>query len=285
MSAASVAPAPRASPESPTSSVTARIGAIARRDLTIELSYRLQLVLRLNQVVFFAATLFFISKLVEAPDALRRFGGDYFEFALIGLIITTFATVGLGAFARSIADEQRAGTLEVLLTVPTSPTTLLAGSLVVPLGLACLNVAAFLVLGTLVGVRFPVQGLVLAAPILALTVATFCELGILSAAFIVLTKRGDPLTLLLGQVTTFLAGALFPVALLPAPLQALARAVPAYYGLEGLRQVLLEGAGAGAVAGELIVLLAFNALLAPLGLFCFSRALRVARVTGTLGNY
>lgn len=268
-----------------TSSPAARIGAIARRDLAIELSYRLQFVLRLSQVVFFAATLFFISKLVEEPDALSRFGGDYFEFALVGLIVTAFATVGLGAFSKSIADEQRAGTLEVLLTVPTPPSTLLAGSLVVPLGLAAANVGVYVLIGTALGVRFPVEGLVLAVPLLGLTVATFCELGVLSAAFIVLTKRGDPLTLLLSQGTTFLAGALFPTTLLPAPLEALSRAVPAYYGLEGLRQALFEGAGAGSVAGELLALLAFNVALAPLALFCFARALRVARVTGTLGNY
>lgn len=268
-----------------TAPTRSRIAAMARRDLAIELSYRIQFVLRLSQVVFFAATLFFISKLVDQPDSLRRFGGDYFEFALVGLIVTSFATVGLGAFSKSIADEQRAGTLEVLLTVPTSPPTLLAGALVVPLGLAGVNVGVYVLLGALFGVRFPIQGLLLAVPLLALTVATFCELGILSAAVIVLTKRGDPLTLFLSQGTTFLAGALFPVALLPGPLEALARLVPAYYGLEGLRQALLEGAGAGAVAGEVIVLLIFNAILLPLALLCFSRALRVARVTGTLGNY
>jgi hypothetical protein len=49
--------------------------------------------------------------------------------------------------------------------------------------------------------------------------------------------------------------------------------------------VLLTGAGLGDVVGDLVKLAGFAAVLVPAALWMFSRAIRAARVTGTLGNY
>jgi ABC-2 type transport system permease protein len=119
---------------------------------------------------------------------------------------------------------------------------------------------------------------------MTLTVLTFCAFGVLSAAFIVLTKRGDPIGLLTGAGTLF-AGVLFPTSVLPGPLESVTRFIPAYYGLEGLRSVLLTGGGLGDIAGDVARLGIFVAILVPIALWCFARAIRAARVSGTLGNY
>jgi len=134
-------------------------------------------------------------------------------------------------------------------------------------------------------VRFPITGLLIGLPLLILTLLVFCSIGIFSAAFIVLTKRGEPFTLVASQATTFLAGAMFPVALLPGYLQVIAHMVPAYYSLTGLRSVLLGGAGFVSIIDEMLVLAAFAAVFLPLSLVALRRAIRSARVTGTLANY
>jgi ABC-2 type transport system permease protein len=263
-----------------------RAAAVARRDLTILASYNVQFVMRLGRLLFAVAGLFFFSQLVRSPAELQPYGGHYFEFVIVGFVLGAFATVGLGAFTRSIADEQQAGTLEMLLAAPTRLATLLAGSLLVPLAMTLLQVVTLMTISVLgFGADFTLSGVLVAIPVLFLTAATFCAFGILSASFIVLTKRGDPFTPFIVQAGTLISGALFPTAVLPDAVAALAKFVPAFYGLDALRQVLLLGAGLGDVADRLAVLTAFAAVLLPLSITAFSRALRIARVTGTLGTY
>ncbi len=263
----------------------ASIWAIARRDLLIQLSYQFALLMRLGEILLVGVTLFFISKLVGAPAALGPYRGRYFEFAIVGAIVVSFAVLGLGTFSRTISDEQKAGTLEVLLTTPTRIGTLLAGAFVVPLGLTGLEMVVYFSMAVGLGARFSFSGLLLSLPILTLTALTFCAFGIASAGFIILTKRGDPFTLIGMRAATFLAGSLFPVSLLPRWLQPVAQAVPAYYGLRGIREALLGQVGIAGVLDEVAILVGFVLVMLPLSLLFFSWALRVARSTGTLGTY
>lgn len=262
------------------------VRAVARRDMTIELSYHFQLLLRLTQVVFLSMSIYYVSKLVGDPAELEQYGGDYFEFALTGMIVLSFASLGLVTFSRSVSDEQRMGTLEVLLSSPARPGVLLAGAFAVPLLITTAQIATYLgVAVAFFGARFPIDGVLLAVPVLAVTALTFCAFGVFSAGFIILTKRGDPITAVGAQVTTFFAGALFPVDLLPGPIQALTRLVPAYYGLEGVRSAMLGHANVADVASDLLIVGGFAIVLVPVSLAVFSRALANARMTGTLGNY
>ena len=262
-----------------------RLGAVAARDLKTQTSYHFSLLLRFGSVALAIATFYFIAKLVRGSPELARYRGGYFEFVLVGMMVTSFTIVGLQTFAQSIASEQSLGTLEVLLASPTRIGNLLAGALVVPLAMTALEIALYLIVGIgVVGVGFSIIGVLLALPLLVLTVATFCALGILSAAFIVLTKRGDPIAVVVAQGTTFLGGAYFPVTLLPGPLQLVARLTPAYYGIRGIREALLSGAGPAELVDEFAVLIAFTAVLLPGSLWLLSRSLRMARITGTLGN-
>lgn len=264
-----------------------QVAAVARRDLRIQLTYPLQLLLLVANVPFVLFTYFFLGQLVGEPTDLSRYAGGYFEFALIGFVVMSFATVGISAFSQSIIAEQRAGTLEVLLASPEGRLgPLLSGSLVVPIGLATIQAVLLFTIGIAVSDSpYDVGGILLAVPLLLLTILTFCAFGIGSAASIVLTKRGDPFSTLLLTATNLVAGALFPVALLPGPLRLAARLFPAFYGFEGMREVLLAGAGAREIAPELAVLVGFVAVLLPLSVRMFSRAVDVGRVTGTLASF
>lgn len=267
------------------SSVLDRLKAVASRDLQTQTSYHFALLLRFGAVALAMASFYFIAQLVQDSPELARFRGGYFEFVLVGMMVTSFTLVGLQTFAQSLATEQSLGTLEILLASPTRVGNLLAGALVVPLAMTAVEIVLYLILGIgVVGVGFSLVGALLAFPLLVLTVATFCAFGILSASFIVLTKRGDPITVVLAQGTAFLGGAYFPVTLLPEPLQLVARITPGYYGIRGIREALLSAAGPAELFDELTVLIAFTAVLLPGSLWLLSRALRVARVTGTLGN-
>jgi ABC-2 type transport system permease protein len=184
-----------------------------------------------------------------------------------------------------LSDEQRAGTLEVLLASPTRLGAVMLGSFIVPLALTLVQVAVFVIAGAVADVPIYPSEAPLAVVMLVLVIASFAAFGLFSAGLIVLVQRGDPFTLLAGQATTFLAGTVFPVSLLPLPARLLARAIPAYYALDGIRRSLLAGAGLSAVGGDLIALILFAAVLIPASLLFLGWAVQMARRAGTLGTY
>lgn len=262
-----------------------RIAALTRRDLIIELSYHFQLMMRVFNLGISVAMFFFLGRLVGSPAELAQYQGGYFAFALVGLILMGFSQAIVFSLGRSIQTAQASGTLEILLSTPTRLTTLMTGTLMVPMMFAAAEAVIYLVIAwLLVGFDVPVASFGIAIVLLMLTLGSFAAIGIFSATVIILTKRGDPFSSLVLQASHLLAGAIFPVAVLPEWLQVVSRVIPAFYGLRGTREVLLAGGGIQEVIPDILALSLFNIVLLPLSLFALSKAIRVARITGTLGN-
>lgn len=265
----------------------ARMAAITRRDWRTERTYRFRYVFQALQLAGSGVIVYYVSQFVMVDQALLGgLRGRYFDFAMAGLAVMTIAQLGIGTFNDNIMREQTLGTLEVLFATPTPLSVLLAGSFVFPLILTVFELIFYLVVGIGVfGAGLSLVGALLAIPVALLTLATFCAFGIISASVVVLAKRGDPLSAPLLQLTALLSGAVFPVEVLPTPFEVLARLFPAYYGINGLREALLGSATLASVGPDLLILAGFAAVLLPLSLHLFSRALSAARRLGTLGNY
>ena len=75
---------------------------------------------------------------------------------------------------------------------------------------------------------------------------------------------------------------MYPVSVLPVPLQWLARLLPVTYSLEGMRQALLAGATFAQLWPAVRALLIFAVVLLPLSSVVFAWALRRTKITGTL---
>ena len=96
------------------------------------------------------------------PDELTEYGGNYFDFAMVGLAVMSVAGLGIGTFNDTITREQTLGTLEVLLVTPTPVPVLLAGSLVLPLALTFIDIALYVGVGIGVfGVGLSLSGVLL----------------------------------------------------------------------------------------------------------------------------
>jgi ABC-2 type transport system permease protein len=61
--------------------------------------------------------------------------------------------------------------------------------------------------------------------------------------------------------------------------------IPVTHSLDGLRMAMMKGASWAELKAPLVSLLAFAVLLLPLSLWLFARALRRARIEGTLSFY
>jgi ABC-2 type transport system permease protein len=140
-------------------------------------------------------------------------------------------------------------------------------------------------LGVLVfGAAFPSANLAGAFSAIVLGIAAHLGFGILSASFVIVFKRGDPVSWAIDALTFLVAGIFYPVEVLPATLQPVASLLPATHALRALRRSLLQGAGPAELASELGLLAFFAALLLLLSGFSLRIALKKATRDGTLGQ-
>jgi ABC-2 type transport system permease protein len=262
-----------------------RVAAIGRRDVRTELSYQFQLLLQVGNVLITVTMFYFIGELVTGAPAMDAIPGGYFEFVLLGLIVSGFAGACLNALSENLRRAQNDDTLEILLATSTPLGVLMLGALLVPLLLAAYNGLMYLVFGLLFAQPvFHVGGVIPALVLLVLLLGTFAAIGIAGASIIIIAKRGDPVSMLALQLSTVLAGVYFPVEVLPQALQVVARLIPTFYGLRGIRAALLDGAGWSDIAVDAGALVAFNLVLLPASLWLLGRAIRRAKMMGTLGN-
>jgi len=107
----------------------------------------------------------------------------------------------------------------------------------------------------------------------------------MSASLILAFKRGDPVSFLFDGASKFLAGAFFPVAILPLWIKKLSAFIPLTYSLRALRDVLLAQGTLRDVWCDLSILLLFSIILFPISLKCFKLALRVAKQQGSFCQF
>jgi ABC-2 type transport system permease protein len=268
-----------------------RVWAFVVRDFQLTLSYRLQFVLRLLTVLFMVTTLYFISKTftgrsdcpcAESPFTQWR---DPLAAWITGLAVLNYFMTGFSSLATAIRAEQIQGTLESVLLTPISVPTVVVASSAWDFVQATLFSFLYLFFGWLFfGVHF--QGsYLLALLFLVLTTLVLACLGILSASFAMVFKRGDPFAVLLGTGSALFSGVFFPTQLLGAGFGSVSRILPPTYGLDGIRRVLIEGQGLAEVRSPLITLLGFLAVLLPFSLWVFSRSIRRAKREGSLIQY
>ncbi|MEA2014576.1 MAG: ABC transporter permease, partial [Thermodesulfobacteriota bacterium] len=124
-----------------------------------------------------------------------------------------------------------------------------------------------------------------ALAVICLTIAAFSSLGIFSAGFIMLFKRGDPVNWGFNVISWLLGGVYYPVSILPLWLQKVASIIPMTHSLEALRLILLTDQGLSGLSDHLLVLGLWAVIGLPLSLLCFRAALNRARILGTLGHY
>ncbi len=239
--------------------------------------------------IFFASlTFFFLSKLFGSAVTpyLKPYGGDYFSFVLIGIAFASYLRVSLGSFSRCISEAQVLGTLEALLVTQTRIPTIIISSSLYSFLITSVRVIVFLLLGALFfGLRITDANYIGALVILLLTIISFSSLGIVSASFIMVLKKGDPLTWVFSNVSWLLGGVFYPVAVLPGWLQKISYLLPITYALEGMRLALLKGYTMAGLMPSIIPLLVFSIVMLPISLSMFKFAVKKAKMDGSLIQY
>jgi len=255
------------------------------RDLSIARTYRTVFVLEAVEALFGAAMFYYVARFVDTPalqNALPQ-GGSYFAFSLVGFVFLDYLNAALDTFDRGLEESRDSGTLEHLLITQTSLPVFVAGSAIYPFVATTLRIIIYVAWGAaLFGFPLRAANWLSVLAVLVATLLAFSGLGILSASYVLLFKRGNPAKWFFLGVSSVAGGMLFPVSILPDWLQVVARLNPVTYALDAMRASLLGGANIGQLWRPLAVLLLFAAVLLPLSMSVFAWSLRRTKITGTL---
>jgi ABC-2 type transport system permease protein len=251
------------------------------RDLRTDASYKASMAIEVADVVIAVAAFFYLSRVLGTkPD-----GYDAFGFILIGITVNNAMSTALSCFAQAVKADQQYGTIKPLLAAPLSPVTGLAYASAYPLARSILSAVAYLTCGMAIfGARLPVANVGAAVVVGGAAIGAFAAIGMISAVFTLVLKRGDPLLWLFAACSWLLGGVFFPLSALPPFLRELAQLLPITHALTALRAVLLNGAGLSEVTGELLVLGGMALVGLPLAAALVHAAVIWEKRAGTLGH-
>ena len=195
-----------------------------------------------------------------------------------------FQSAALLSFAEAIRESQLAGTLEVMLATPTSIPVLVFSAGLWAFAFCGFETVLFLGASMIFGLNLSHVNVVTVLVVLALTIACISPLGVLAASVTMVFKKSGPVEFFFNSAALLCGGVFLPVDKLPHALQIVAWFLPISHALTALRAGF-NGAPLAHVIENVVWLAVASVVLVPLSLAVFARAVRLARVDGTLGSY
>jgi ABC-2 type transport system permease protein len=264
------------------------VTAFLRKTFLIESSYKLLFAGNIAGIFMGLITYYFIDRLFghRVAPHLTEFGVSYFSYILVSTALFGYIAVGLSSFPDRISEEQVDGTLESILVTPARIGTVLTGMAIWNFIIATTDLIICIIFGIFIfHVDLSGANIVSVVLVLALSVLSFTGLGIISASFVIVFKRGSPLAWLMSAVEGIAGGTFFPITVLPGWLQVVSAFLPVTYAVKAMELAVYRGYGISDLKYYLIALFVFSATLLPLSVLLFGRAIKYAKKRGTLGLY
>jgi ABC-2 type transport system permease protein len=228
-------------------------------------------------------TIVFIAEGVEATggrlDVERQTAS-----LLIGAVIWSYLGIVFEILTETVAWERWEGTIEYTFMAPLSRAVHLLGMGAFAVLYGVLRTAGlFAVVALFFGLGFPGADFGAALLLLAVASVSFVGVGMVTAVLpLVSPEKGAQLGFIAQGLLLVVSGVYYPVEVMPGWMQAVATISPATYALHGIRAAVLDGAGVGAMWGDLWPLLALGAVAIPAGLAVFRAGERYAKRHGKL---
>ena len=256
------------------------LGAFIRRDFLEQNRYSPAWIGQAVAIFLEVYATYFVAQLFNGSPSLDAYGGNYFDFAIVGSITMQLLYAMTDALPKVIGNAQLQGTLEPLLTSPSPLWLILVGACSYSIIIELVNMVVFgLAAWTVAHPVFLVQPrweIVLGMLILHGLCAW--GLGVINASFLLAYKVATPLNTLILGGCSLLGGYFYPVNVLPGFLQTMSHLFPFTYGIEALRLAMQGQVILGAVA----VFASFTIVIVIIARWSIQRALIIARQDGNL---
>jgi ABC-2 type transport system permease protein len=241
------------------------------------------------ELAFFVWTVANTLTIVFIADGVEATGGTLdverqTTILLIGAVIWSYLGIVFEILTETVAWERWEGTIEYTFMAPLSRAVHLLGMGAFAVLYGVLRTALlFGVVSVFFGLSFPDADFVAALVLLAVASVSFVGIGMATAVLpLISPEKGAQLGFIAQGLLLVVSGVYYPVEVMSGWMQAIATISPATYALHGIRASVLDGAGLGAVWGDLWPLLVLGAVAVPLGLAVFAAGERYAKRHGKL---
>ncbi|OED30307.1 ABC transporter permease [Methanosphaera sp. WGK6] len=196
---------------------------------------------------------------------------DYIDFLLPGVLAMTMFMSSMMTMGSSIAGERERGELARLFMTPTNISTVLSGKILSQVVTEMIRAIILIVSATLLFSVIIKGNFFLLLLVILISVLCFVGFGMMFSATAKTQEDYIQMVMPIAMPMMFISGVFFPTETMPWVLQKLAAILPLSYANDALRGVMLQGAGIGSIAIDLLVLLLFTLIFFAVGVIRFNR--------------
>jgi ABC-2 type transport system permease protein len=185
----------------------------------------------------------------------------------------------------SLRAEMEEGTIESIFLTPTKPFTLIFAYMLFGFFFGLLPFIIVIPIGALVWNVFIGNLTIFTIIILFLSGMLMMGFGMIFAGLTFWVKKIGETVPLVQSIAMFFSGVFFPITTLPGSLQQVAKFVPFYYPIEGLRKSLISTTPTSEMIGYVFILVALSITFIILGILALNKGVNKAKRDGTLAYY
>jgi ABC-2 type transport system permease protein len=268
------------------------LGAVIRREWTIFLRYPSWIVSLFIWPIIFPMGYILTARALSGVDGsgLAQFQAttgltEYVGYLAVGTMIWMWQNVVLWNVGYALRNEQLRGTLESNWLSPTWRFAYLLGSSVPQLvSMLTMLFISGLEYALIFGVHFS-GSLWLTMLVVAASIPAVYGLGFAFASVVITAKESNAFVFLVRGIVMLFCGITYPLAILPAWMQAVSKWLPQTYIIHAMRSAALSTEGIGGITHDLQMLALFGAFWLAIGFALFNWMERRARQTGAIGQY
>ena len=265
-----------------------KASAFVKKDFISQASYRLSFALNILSI-FLAVYIFFIfSKLFEGTNShLEEYGNDYFFFLIIGIAVSDLALRISSIINTEVRNYQLTGLFEEIINLRDSTTYILLFSLIYPIIYSLIRLAFFLFAAVLffdLNLSYSNFGLI--AITILFVIFSFIGISLISGAYAIAFKKGNPLSAINQLSVMILGGVFFPTTILPTWLEMISQFIPITHALEVIRYLFMpENNLNEQIFYHFSIMILFSFSLTLTGLFLCKLAVKTGKKNGNLTIY
>ncbi len=181
----------------------------------------------------------------------------------------TWVFIPLIGLSAMLAMERQIGTLRRIFVTPTTKTTYIAGTVLGQVLTAVVQMSLLIGFGVLV-LKLN-WGHAPAATALVVVTSTLAAaaLGTMLGTFVKTETQGNSISMMVGMVMAMLGGCWYPIELFPGVIRTAAQALPTYWAMQGMLDIVVRRQGVPGVLLESGILLGFAVVFFVIGVLRF----------------
>lgn len=204
----------------------------------------------------------------------------------LGVLVASLIVGVMWTVAGDLMSDRMTGVLEHSWATPARRESFVLGAAGTSFIFTLAASGLLILFGVLVlDARYAPSGLLLAAPVLGVTLVGIIGFGHLAAAGILSLRKSSALLDTAGYLLSALSGVSFPLAVLPTPLREITYLLPTAWGLDVMRHLTLGTETMLPLPQACVALVVTSVGVFTLGRMLFLRAERALRTAGTLAQF